>query len=82
MVAFVDRASRPGSLWVIPRGVSDVADRYRFPNVISTLGMITIHTCAQCGASIVQTPGDAIDRQAQHIDWHDQLTEREDQSGR
>ena len=32
--------------------------------------MCTVFTCGVCGASIVQVPGDAIDRQEQHADWH------------
>ena len=54
-----------------------VVGRYAFPNLITTRGMCTVITCGICGASIVQVPGDAIDRQEQHADWHaerDELT--------
>lgn len=54
-----------------------VVDRYQFPGVISTRGYLTVHTCGICGASIIEIPGDAIDRQEQHADWHaerDELT--------
>ena len=54
-----------------------VIDRYAYPSVITTRGMCTVHTCGICGASIIQVPGDAIDRVEQHEDWHAERDEHD-----